>query len=123
MKKLFYVSLAVFIAIVFIVSCGPKTSKDIDVEKLSSACECVDAALIVVNEMLDLEKELEKLYDNDGSEERMDEIEDIDAYELMELLDEIGEKGVSLGYDDDEFEKCKNFKELERKMDKLYDVW
>jgi hypothetical protein len=123
MKKIMTIFGAILFASVMMTSCGGKKAKDIDVEKLSSACEIVDAYLIVVNEMLDLSKEWDKLDENNGSEKRQDEIEGIVDNELSKIMDKIDKKTASLGIEEDEIKKCKNFKELERKLEEFWDAW
>ena len=87
-----HISLFIFISL-YLTSCNSylgkklskQTSKDINVEKIESICDCVDAYQIITNELLDVVGSLDKESYEKLSEERKKSIE--------EKIDPIQEKG------------------------------
>ena len=108
MKKL----LLILFSVVFLFSCS-ESSKDIDVNKIENPCDFLDAMGIIADETLEL---IEKY---DGKDQ--DDVPDSDIKEMSDLMKkryELSEKAKEKGWNENILKHCKNFDEVDEKMDK-----
>lgn len=113
MKKLIiFISSAILVSII-IVSCGaqkPKKAEDIDVSKLKTVCDFVDAVEIVVDEIIVLKGDRDW---ESFTEEDIAEIEKL--VKILEEIDEIAEKKFT----NDEAKSCPSYERVKSKMSVL----
>ena len=94
--------LLAFLFTALVVSCGGDKAKDIDVSELKTACEVIDAMIIVMNEVVALGESVD-------SEEGASDAQKKEFKSLEDLMNEIGEKGDDMDMDDEMIRACPNF--------------
>lgn len=114
MKRITFLLLA-FFTIGIIIGCGSQRTKEIDVDKITTTCDCVDKAIIVSTELASIFARVSNVYELSPDRKK-------EAEKLMEKGYEIEKKCYDLlgvDYWDyelmlKELEKCPGFEELER---------
>ncbi len=103
MKKVFVIMV---VALLFS-ACGNRTSKDVNVEDINSACECVGAMIIVGNDILDYTSDMleDELMDDEGLKVKLDKMDEINK--------------VCEEYSEEEAMACDNWEEFEETMTKI----
>ena len=110
--------LLAFLFTALVVSCGGDKAKDINVSELKTACESLDAMLIVLNEMVALGEAVDSEEPSDAQKREWKSLED--------LGEEIGEKLEDLVSDPKMAMACPNFYkvlEVSPKMDEFEKVF
>jgi len=106
----------VFVIVITLFSCQPKSTSSINYEKLNTVCDFIDAANDVADESITLA--------GDRKFEQLNEIERKRLFELREsfftTINEL-EARFSLQYNKDEAKQCKNYQELRNKVNKFFD--
>ncbi len=120
MKRLTHVLLALF-AIGIITSCGSKSAKDINMADIKTACDCVDAAVIIFGEIIDVVDESIRIQEagdlDDRATERLFELRE-EGNRLARMLNELDEI-CDEHEDDSEWEACGNHGKLENMIEEV----
>ncbi len=106
----------ILFAVIFatvLVSCGSK-SADIKVTELETACDHVNALLIVMTETLELMNEVKDMDKADIPQDIKDA-----GIELTQKAQEISKSLVSKEFTEEEQEKCESYAKLETAVKKL----
>ncbi|MBT4737631.1 MAG: hypothetical protein HOO15_00270 [Flavobacteriales bacterium] len=112
MKKLLFT----LCVIIFLFSCSEsakdsESSKNIDIDKIETPCDLVDAFGIIADEFLELEK-----YDIDITDQ--DNIPDSVKKEMRDVMKKRGElmeKARELNFKESDIKDCRNFEEVDKK--------
>jgi hypothetical protein len=98
--------LLAFLFTALVVSCGGDKAKDINVSELKTACEVIDAMIIVTNEIYAFTESVD-------SEEGASDAQKKEFKSLEDLGEEIVEKGEDLDLDDRNHEACPNAEKVQ----------
>ena len=110
--KIFFTQILVaFLFATLVISCGNK-AKDIDVSKIKTECEFVDAMNIVLDEIIALGYSVDSK--EGASEEQKKEYES-----LKEIAKEIEGKPKELDLDKKKMQDCPNFETVDKKGEKF----
>ena len=113
MKKLFTLSI-----IIFLFSCSnsvkdSESLKDIDVDKIETPCGLVNALGVIADELLELEK-----YDITDQDNIPDSVKK-EGRDLMKKRGELIEKAWELNFKESDIKDCRNFEEIDKKMNNI----
>ena len=120
MKKLLFT----LCAIIFLFSCSESakesesskdsaSSKNIDIDKIETPCDLVDAFGIIADEFLELEK-----YEDNNQDDIPDSVKK-EMSDLMKKNHELREKAGELNFSESDIKDCRNFEEVDKKMNNI----
>jgi hypothetical protein len=113
MKKIFTLCI-----IIFLFSCSEslkdsESSNDIDVDKIETPCDLVNAFGVIADEMLELEK-----YNINDQDNIPDSVKK-EMSDLMKKYHELLEKAGELNFKESDIKDCRNFEEVDKKMNNI----
>ena len=114
MKKLLFT----LCIIIFLFSCSEsvkdsESSKDIDVDKIETPCDLVNAFGVIADEMLELDK-----YDITDQDNIPDSVKK-EMRDLMNKRGELDEKARELNFKESDLKDCRNFEQVDKKMNNI----
>jgi hypothetical protein len=106
----------VFVLVITLFSCQPKSTSSINYKKLNTVCDFIDAANDVADESITLagDRKFEQL--NENERKRLFVLRESFFTTINEL-----EARFSLQYNKDEAKQCNNYQELRNKINKFFD--